>query len=299
MKKLMLICCMLFASSNYGQTLITGHYQPGFAGGLKSGIIPQGNVTLFQNGWLFYFANQFVDNSPATSPSLNGELNITATRLALVHMTGSKFLGANYGFNIAVPISNLAPNPVVVEGVTVVKGVGIGDIAISPIILAWQKANGIHLMSTYTAFLPTGRFNNGASNNIGKGFWTHMVSGGITKMQQAERPWHATTIGRLELHSSQKGTDITPGSTLTLEGGIGKSITPKVDIGAIGFLWKQLNRASGGSAIGSLKYGNAGLGAEVQFRPSIFVLKAKVIYDVWAENSTKGIAAVFEGSLPL
>ena len=165
------IICLLplltLAFNSFSQTLITGHYQPGFSGGLKSGILPQGEATILLNDWLTYFSNKFVDDSPSTQSDLNGELNIIATRFALVRMTGETIFGANYGFNVSLPMSNLAPNPVLIEGVTLTKAEGIGDIAISPIILAWKKDNGIHIMSSYTAFLPTGRFTNGASNNIG------------------------------------------------------------------------------------------------------------------------------------
>jgi hypothetical protein len=287
----------LAATSARAQTVVTGHYQPLFASGLKSGIFPQKRGIILQNSTLFYHATDFRDGDGNKVPDID-ELNIWANRIGAVLVPGLKIAGADYGFALAIPLANLAPNPVVVGGVTLDTGIGIGDIAVAPMILGWHLTN-VHIQGGYTIFIPVGRFSQGASNNVGKGFWTHMLNAGVTWMPAVDRPWHASVMTRYEIHSSQEGLDLTPGHTLTVEFGVGKKISNSVDIGLVGHLWRQTTDTAGTDAIDPQKYESYGIGAEVQYViAKKFPMKVRAGADFEARNVSQGIFVVAEFNFP-
>jgi len=289
---------MLIITVSQGQTVVTGHYQPLFASGLKSGILPTRPGFIYQNATLFYHTSSFRDNNGNEVRGVD-ELNIWANRNGLLWMTGKNIFGADYGAALAIPISNLAPNPVVVDGETLSTGVGLGDIAVAPMVLGWHWAD-YHLQTGYTLFLPVGRFNLGASDNTGKGFWTHMLHLGGTWMPAGPRPWHASLMTRLELHSNQKDRDLRPGSTLTLEMGLGKKITDTIDIGLIGHMWRQITDTTGQDAVGNLKYSSFGIGGEIQYViAKRFPAKLRLGTDFEARNVSQGPFLIVEFSFPL
>jgi hypothetical protein len=164
----------------------------------------------------------------------------------------------------AQAVANLAPHPVVVAGATYDTGFGIGDIAVSPAILGWHWRD-FHVQGGYYAFLPTGKFNLGASDNVGKGFWTHMFALGWTWMPAEDRPWHASLMTRYEVHSNQKDRDVTPGDTLTLELGLGKKVSDTIEAGVVGHIYRQVTGTTDCDAVNPLKYRSNGIGAEIQY----------------------------------
>lgn len=157
-----------------GQTVVTGHYVLLASSGLKSGIMPTRPGFIYQNSTILFHTTTFRDDN-GDKPSGVDEANIWANRNTLLWVSGRKILGADHAAGVAAPIANLAPHPVVVGGRTLETGVGFTDIPVVPIILGWHWTD-IHLQGGYTAFLPVGKFTLGASDNTGRGFWTHMFN---------------------------------------------------------------------------------------------------------------------------
>jgi hypothetical protein len=96
---------------------------------------------------------------------------------------------------------------------------GWGDLMIIPLFLAWNFELDYDLGFIYTLYAPTGRYETGASDNIGLGHWTH----------QFQVPFYAyffqqatalSFIPTLELNGKNKDADITTGSRFSLEYGI-------------------------------------------------------------------------------
>ncbi len=145
---------------------MTGHYIPLFAGGLKPGVLLPGPAVALQNGTLFYHARAFTDDDGNVIEDA-AELSIIATRFAGLWVTGVKLLGADYAVALAVPIANVAPNPVYIEGQPIKSGgLGLGDIALNPFRLGWHWT-AAHAQFDYTVFLPVGRFEQGVARDSG------------------------------------------------------------------------------------------------------------------------------------
>jgi len=197
-----------------------------------------------------------------------------------------------------VPISNFAPNVMVVEGEAIQGALGFGDVALQPAALGWTKGN-VHLQAGYIVFTPTGRFNLGASDNIGKGFWTHMLNGGATWVQPAALPCSVSAFARYELHSKQEGRDLRPGDTFTLEWGIGKRLDERFELGLVGFHYAQVTDASGADAPDVVRYRLTGVGGELQIRVPPALIKTRGVFDVAVRNAAQGFGFVFELVVPL
>lgn len=285
------------ANAASAQTVVTGHNQPMFAAGLKSGVLPTRVGPIFRNSTIFYHSADFRDNEGNIVPGEN-ELNIWANRFALIWLPGIKIARADYATALAVSIANLAPIPAVVQGQTQETGFGFGDLIWSPATLGWHWTN-VHMQFAYTLFMPTGRFELGAPDNTGKGFFTNMLHLAVTWMPKVARPWHASLMTRYEIHTNQRGRDLRPGDTLTLELGVGKKVAETVDVGVIAHLWRQVTKTTGRDAMDPLKYRSYGLGAEVVYViAKRFPAKARVGGDFGARNVSQGPWVIVEFNFP-
>ncbi len=74
------------------------------------------------------------------------------------------------------------------------------------------------MRAAYGIVAPTGRFEAGADDNVGSGYWTHALSSGATFCLSEDRSNALSAFVVYELHEKQQTTDVRPGDTLTLDG---------------------------------------------------------------------------------
>jgi hypothetical protein len=65
--------------------------------------------------------------------------------------------------------------------------------------------------------MPSGRFNAGASDNVGSGYWTHAPSAGVTIFLTEDKRTAISAFHMYEYHTVQEGTDIHPGQNANLD----------------------------------------------------------------------------------
>jgi len=291
------VMALLIALPVAAQTVVTGHYVPSYSGGLKTALMPPPGWTLL-NGTLVFAATDLRDADGKLVKGVD-EFNIIANRTGLIWATERPVVaGARFAAGVVVPFANFAPNVVIIEGQPVEGSLGLGDIALQPVSLGWTKSN-VHLQAAYIVFTRTGRFTPGASDNIGKGFWTHMLNAGATWVQPGALPWSVSAFARYELHTKQEGRDLRPGDTFTLEWGVGRRINERFELGVIGFHYAQVTDASGADASDVVRYRITGVGGEAQIRIPPALIKARGVFDVAARNAMQGFGFVFEVVVPL
>lgn len=294
--KLFLLLCLsnlILGTHAVSAQVLTGHYVPGFVGGLNSGILPTRPGFILSNGTFFYHANKFVDNTGTEVPG-NNELNIIANRLGVLWISPFKVIGAQYAPALALPLANFAPNPIILEDQRVEGRIGIGDIALQPFAFGWHWGK-FHLLFGDTLFFPTGRFKVGALDNTGKGFYTNMFNLGWAYRWGDKLPFTWSMILRYEIHTRQRETDLVPGQTLTIEYGLGKQLHQRLTLGAVGFYWQQVTDISGPNAENVGKYRTLGLGLETQVQVTKrSLVKLKALFDFAPRNASEGIGGVME-----
>ena len=246
----------------HAQQPISGNYPGGAVAGMKGSILPPPGNFLLENGTLFYNTREFVDSSGETIPT--DISNIVANRTMFGYVTRWKILGGNYVPAVILPLANapLRPAP------DTETDFQLSDLVLQPFALAWRYGK-THTQFAYNVWLPTGRFNAGASDNVGKGLYSHMLSYGATWLQDDELPWAATATVRYEFPGQQEDTDIEPGSVLIIELAAGKEVAKGFDLGLTGQYTTQTSEEKN-SAPGTdtTRYRFAGLGPEINWRPT-------------------------------
>jgi hypothetical protein len=83
-------------------------------------------------------------------------------------------------------------------------------------ILGWQLPRA-DLKAVYGFLAPTGRFQAGANDNVGSGYWTHTLSAGETFWWSKSKATALSAFEIYEFHTTQQGTDLHPGQTLSID----------------------------------------------------------------------------------
>ena len=284
---LVTLSCSVLA---HAQQPISGNYAAGAFTGMKGAVTPAPGQFVLENGTLFYNTQEFVDSDGNQLPT--GTVNALANRTIFGYVTDVKILGGDYFPAVIVPFANVALRPEPGSE----KDFQPGDLILQPIALGWHHGE-LHSQFSYNIWLPTGRFNAGASNNVGKGLYSHLFTGGVTWLEQNNLSWAATLMARYEFMGKQEQTNIEPGDVLVIEGGIGKEITKGVDLGLTGYYSTQTTEEKG-SAPGTdiSRYRFAALGPEINWRPSSvpgFQLALRSYFEFAARNSSEGVFTVF------
>jgi Putative MetA-pathway of phenol degradation len=91
---------------------------------------------------------------------------------------------------------------------------------VQPINLGWKWPRA-DLNAAYGLFMPTGRYEDGASNNTGLGQWAQEILVGTTVYMNSARTLHAATVATFDFQSEKKDSERKVGNILNLEGGMG------------------------------------------------------------------------------
>jgi len=232
-----------------------GQYLPGFRG-LNSGIQPPPGFT-YANYFFWYPADRLNDRDGDDVP-LDFDLDLLADMNLFAYTTKGKFLGANYGFLVGVPIVNtslglsrLGP------GLTTV---GLGDIYVEPINLGWTLAQGNgNVYLAYGFVAPTGRFDSDGTDTTTTDYWGHEVALAATRNLGQSKLWQVSISSVWEVHQNKRHEDVRVGDNVTLEYGVGKTWVHNqgqrlIQFGAVGYAEFQLNDDSGAD-VGPLNQG--------------------------------------------
>lgn len=106
---------------------------------------------------------------------------------------------------------------------------GFGDLAFMPLGLAWSIHNKMDISFFYTIYAPTGRYKTGAEDNVGKGYWTHQFQIPFY-LYFFDKTTALFVMPTVEINGKIKGSDVRPGSRLTIEYGISQYITPWLEL---------------------------------------------------------------------
>lgn len=191
--------------------------------GVQSGSQPTPGVY----GALFYVRydtdtiKDAAGNTVRPFPDSPGSVTVNALAPMLWYVGNAKVFGANYGAFIALPF---ATSSLEVPAIALSESVdmSLSDMLVRPLDLGWH-AKRADVSAGLQFYAPTGRYERGATDNIGKGMWTYEPFAGTTVYLDERKTVSLATTGYWELHSDKKNTDTRVGQILTLEGGGGKS----------------------------------------------------------------------------
>lgn len=252
-------------------------------------------------------------NTIRLAPEVPGSIDIGAVAPILWYVSKAKVLGANYGIMAVLPWANGSLEaPAFGLGRTI--DTGFADLMIRPLDLGWRTERA-DVSAGFQFYAPTGRYERGGSQNVGKGMWAYEPFVGTTLYFDEERTASFATTAFWEFHSDKEDTDVKVGQLLTLEGGVGKSFLGGGLIigGAYYAQWKltedqlgSFTLPGGGSFDPRLnnKHRVFGFGPDVTLpvasRSKLFALvNVRYFWEVGAQSTTEGRTLVITATFPI
>ena len=175
--------------------------------------------------------------------NLDTEIKAYVNAPVFFYATKFKILGARYsvaaaatiiGANVRVDIQPDGDGNVHAVGNTG----GFGDMLIMPVDLAWSFNKKVDVSLMYSMYLPIGRFELGADDNIGKGYLTHQIQA-PTYLYLMDKATALFVMPTLEMNGQIRDTDVSPGSRFTVEYGFSQYLTSWLEIEVInGHNWQ-------------------------------------------------------------
>lgn len=108
---------------------------------------------------------------------------------------------------------------------------GLGDLTIAPIYLTWAVENQKwDVTGGYMFSAPTGRYETGADDNIGLGYWNYILQ---VFTYYYPLPEKATAIflgNSFEFHSKIKDADVRPGNRYAIDYGISQYLSERFEV---------------------------------------------------------------------
>lgn len=210
------------------------------------GVYPTGmnatNAGLTPDPGLTY-SNLFIFNARDESKGPDGEVVATGSNAVMIDLNtfvwvsrGTLLGGARFSATASLLVSNnsLASDT---EG-QLSAGGGFADFYLQPFILGWQTER-VGFRTAYGVLMPTGRFNAGASDNVGSGYWTHAPSVGVTVFLTSDKRTTFSAFHMYEFHTVQTGTAIHPGQTANVDYSVTRTVQVNDDtqlqLGLIGY----------------------------------------------------------------
>ena len=195
----------------------------------------------------FTYSNLFLFYSRSESRGSDGELLATGSNSVLMDMnsivwvSGKKILGgARYSASVTIPIAN---NSLASDSTGVISGGGgLADSYYQPVILGWRTER-VGIRAIYGFLAPTGRFEAGASDNVGSGYWTHVLASGQTVYLTKDKRTAISAFQMYEFHGTQDGTGVRPGQTFNLDYSVTRTFPLRSDaglqVGIVGYEQRQ------------------------------------------------------------
>lgn len=245
----------LLASLAGLNTHAEGHYVAGVEGLQGASVPPPGNYYL---GYLVHYdVNSF--RAPGTKDDLPGSNTASVTALAnrFVRITGTKLLGADYGYEIIVPVvsTSLKLGAVGLDD----SSSGVGDVYLGPLVLGWHGAQW-DAVAAAGLWLDSGKDDKPSSP--GKGYKSTMLTGGATYYFDAAKAVSGSALFRFERHG-RDSAGVRAGNQLTLEWGVGKNLGT-FQTGLVGYSqWQTSNDQ--GAGLSDKRAERHAIGAEVVY----------------------------------
>ena len=295
MKTVLGVVAVIFIVAPQAQGYYLGHHTKG-SWGLASGTQPGAGLYVAPI-YTRYSADKIIkaDGEELNVTGLDKKITVNAGTLFGWWVSPYDIAGADYGAMVMAPFMS---NTLEFASFKFDSSLGISDVYVRPANLGWHMKQA-DVMAGYGLYLPTGRYEDGASDNRGMGMWTHEFLAGTTVYFDGERKWHASATAFVELNSKKKDSETKVGEILTVEGGVGRSfLGGGVNVGAAYYgQWKLSYDTIDAGPLGTVKplHRNRvyGLGPEVTLpvvakQRLIALVTARYQWELGARSTLEG-----------
>ncbi|MFL6373183.1 MAG: transporter [Pyrinomonadaceae bacterium] len=200
----------------------------------NSGITPDPGF-LYSNNLLIYSRSTMRDGDG--NIIARGSNSVLLDMNSLIWVSKKRILGgARFSMSATLPIARNSLNNDATGPIS--GGSGLGDQYYQPFILGWNK-DRFAIRAIYGFLAPTGSYRAGANNNVGNGYWTHVVASGQTFYPAKNKRTNISVFEMYEWHLKQAGTNIDPGENIDLDYSVMHTLPLKgersIQFGMIGY----------------------------------------------------------------
>ncbi|HKF41902.1 MAG TPA: transporter [Thermoanaerobaculia bacterium] len=268
----------------------------------NSGVVPAPGLT-YANVFIFYSRDESKGPDGETLGTGSNSVLLDLNTFAWVSEPLSQVGGAKYSLAATIPIANNSLSSDVAGSLS--GGGGLGDAYFQPLILGWTTKRA-DLRFAYGFLAPTGRFQAGASDNVGSGYWTHALSAAETFSLTENRATAISAYEIYEWHTSQEGTGIHPGDTFSLDYSATHTVSLRSDIrlqfGVAGYEQWQTTARSGANLTPAeeasrYRINAIGVAANVVLAGRKMSLGAKYLKEFSNKSSFQGYSVQVSGSV--
>jgi hypothetical protein len=292
-----------------------GHYQAGLLNARDFFLPPPGFY--FANYTYWYHSDTFKDrtgatvdeitvNIPGVGPrtvEVDTELNLVTVVPALMWAPDWDFYGVRWGIFVAQGFANTSLNSAINDidrGLGVETGWGAADLYVQPLWLQWSSQH-LDVILSYGFYAPTGRFEVGAPDNVGLGYWEHQVqAGGAFYFDQA-KTFSIVLMNTWEMNQDIQGLDVHPGTRFNFNWALSKIwLDGYLETAVIGYdQW--LMEANSGSDVVAFRRGvlDEVHAAGVQLGIPKLGLSLHYLHEFEAKARFQGSLLTFSFGLPL
>jgi hypothetical protein len=229
-----LVALFVWSCATVAQAQNRGVYPLGLSA-INSGVSAEPGLT-YNNSFLFY--------SRSEQKGANGEVLATGQQSVLLDMntliwasTGQIAMlgGARFSSAVTIPIANNSLSSSAQGAIS--GGGGFGDFYFQPVILGWRTQR-VDIRGIFGFLAPTGKFNAGATDNVGNGYWTPVLAAGQTFYLSEDKATTLSAFAMYEFHTAQSGTHIHPGETFDLDYSLMRTIKfadSRLQVGLVGY----------------------------------------------------------------
>jgi hypothetical protein len=269
---------------------------------VNSGVVPAPGFT-YANVFIFYSRDESKGPGGETLATGSNSVLMDMNTLAWVSGALPRLGGARYSLAATIPIANNSLASDVAGSVS--GGGGLADSFYQPLILGWATKRA-DLRFAYGFLAPTGRFQAGASDNVGSGYWTHTLSAGETVYLAESRATAISAFEIYEFHGSQEDTGIHPGDTLSLDYSVTHTLSLQPDlrlqIGLAGYEQWQASaktgpRVTAAEADARYRINAVGLAASVALPGRGVSLGARYLKEFSNKSTFQGYSVQVSGSV--
>jgi len=209
------LCMALIGATPAQAQLNTQHIKGGV--GLKSGSQPPPHVYLIAP-YIYIYDTDTVRNKDGDQLPGDASISSVAYAAGISVVTSKKLLGGFYGYQILAPVG--INNRLQGTEIDANPGPGLTDSALVPISLGWhfKQADAI---ASYSIYVPTGRYTDGATDNTGFGMWGQEPGFGTTVYFNEKKEYHASALVSFDFQSKKEDSETKVGNAMNVEGGVG------------------------------------------------------------------------------
>jgi len=232
-----------------------GHYNPGLPN-IRDLFLPDPGFYYIQYN-LYYTSDTYKDRRGRSLSSLPAgpgsvdidfDLDIFMVVPMLVWISPGEILGARYGAYVAPSFGNSSFGAALETEIGWGRSINesqfaAGDLYLQPLWLGWPLDHWDFAFG-YGLYFPVGKYEKGAADNVGLGFWSHQFQAAAACYPWKNRATALTLAVTYDLNSEKEDSDITPGSHLSLNWGISQYLPLSgeellLEVGLLGYdQWK-------------------------------------------------------------